>query len=52
MSLSAFIVVLKTGDGQTKEWDLIAESMSKAVMAAAELCPNCEVIKVRRRGEW
>lgn len=52
MTLSTFVVLLKADDGKTKEWDVLAESMSKAVMTAAELCPECEVIKVNRRGEW
>ena len=52
MSLSIFVVVLRTNNDQVREWETLALSPAKALMAAQELCPECEVVKIYRKGEW
>tara|TARA_B100001094_G_C18090931_1_gene750379 strand:- start:331 stop:555 length:225 start_codon:yes stop_codon:yes gene_type:complete len=41
-----YIVVLKTTDGELIEWQCRAKSPCKAFMAAIELMPDHEIIKV------
>lgn len=42
-----FIVVLKTTSGELIEWQCRAKSPCKAFMAATELMPEHEIIKVK-----
>ena len=41
-----YIVVLKTADGELIEWQCRAKSPCKAFLAANELMPDHEIIKV------
>lgn len=50
--MTLHIVKLRSASGDLLEWEMYADSLSKAVMAAAELCPECEIVSVNRKGEW
>jgi hypothetical protein len=52
MSAQAYIVVLKTPEGELIDWECLAKSPCKAVMAAHELMPGHEITKVSRQGVW
>lgn len=52
MSAQTYIVVLKTTEGELIEWECMAKSPAKAVMAANELMPDHEITKVSRQGIW
>lgn len=52
MSAQTYIVVLKTPEGEVVDWECLAKSPCKAVMAASELMPGHEITKVTRKGDW
>lgn len=52
MSAQSYIVVLKAPTGELIEWEILAQSPCKAVMAANELMPEHEITKVGRLGDW
>lgn len=47
-----FIVTVVAGTGTRHNWDLIAKSPAQALLNARELCPECEIVKIERKGEW
>ena len=52
MSAQTYIVVLKTPAGELIEWECMAKSPCKAVMAANELMPEHEITRVSLKGSW
>lgn len=46
------LLTLKTSTGETLEWTLRAPSPAKALLAAHELCPECEVVRIQKKDEW
>lgn len=52
MTPQTFIVVLRTSTGEQVKWKTLALSGCKALMAARELMPDHEILKVLREGDW
>lgn len=52
MTVQTFIVVLETPTGEQLKWKTMAASGCKALLAATELMPDHEVLKIFREGEW
>jgi|TARA_B100000035_G_scaffold187229_1_gene159740 hypothetical protein len=50
--MTTYSVILERADGSTYEWQTLAASAAKATMAAAELCPECNIIRVSLKGDW
>ena len=46
------LVTLKSSTGELLEWKLLAESPAKALLAAFELCPQCEIVRIQKKDEW
>ena len=52
MTAQTYTVVLKTAEGELIDWECMAKTPCKAVMAANELMPDHEITKVTRKGDW
>ncbi len=50
--MTTFIVVLERSDGTQYKWLTEAKSPAKATMAAVELCPDCNILKVMQDDDW
>ena len=49
---SSYTVVLTDSTGVKSEFITVAETPCKAFLAARELYPELEILKVEREGEW
>lgn len=47
-----YIIVLKDSRGFSQNWETIASSASKAIMAANELLPGLSIVSVHLKGQW
>ena len=52
MSVESFVLVLETPNGEQVQWKTIAETGCKALLAATELLPDHEILKVLRECDW
>lgn len=50
--MTPFIVVVVNALGERMEWELAGTSPAKVLMAAVELCPECEIVSIHKKGEW
>ena len=47
-----YIVTIVSASGDRLDWNLMAKTPCQALLAARELCPECEIVKIERKGEW
>ena len=47
-----YVIKVQTMNGGFLNWTLGATSPAKAVMAAQDLCPQCEIVSVHLEGQW
>lgn len=47
-----FTIKLRSASGDLLDWKMYGETPAQVLLNARELCPECEVVKIEREGEW
>lgn len=50
--MTPFTVVIVNALGERMEWTLMGKTPAKVLLAAVELCPECEIVSIHKKGEW
>lgn len=47
-----YIVVVRTPNGDCTEWKMAGSQVGSVLLSVQEICPECEIVRILRQGEW